>query len=659
MNQRIDKVWNDAACQTEGLRWLSVNDCDFSAGLPLGLSKLPGGVEVTFRHCKLGPFTPEALQGEGKLTLRFQYCEGGDFHALREHAIVHGLGRCELEVFQEDAYERDKSWQTVYSLGPDFVGDEDLRHMGFGLRRYGHRALKAPATPAHLELMRWSRKPIRTQALEYLEAHWPNPIEQRPDKAAFYLMGKPTYHALGDLKEAMAAAGFRVVTKPDKATHALLLDQPKDKLQMALDAGLPIALEQHLKPHLEAAAEPALELSAHQGENLAEMLLNADMAVVASALELLRSVELSAEVLTNLVLVMMFCEDKKLKKAARLHVLGHAPEAVVNRFQADRRNYGSLTDGKKLLKLAKEMEGLGLDGAQFSRGIVTMICVHGRNGYMSDEVLTAALHWPQNNAQVFKQLASAAEVYLPPLKGAFPAGLSDLASCTRLRVQGRHKSADNVDELARMPKLHTLEYWCMPARLDLLAPLQDTLRGFEFRGQASQLTTAEELGRFRKLEVLSMGNTQATDLSPLAGLPLRRLAINEVPVTDLGFLETLGGLDHLNLQRVPATDFSPLRALTNLGAGLDLGFCKMTDLSLLEGMQSLRSLSFWGQSLDLAQLPVLASLESLNMPHCRVEDLLPLTRQPKLRSISATRLAATPEAVAAFRAAAGHIHLHV
>ena len=274
-------------------------------------------------------------------------------------------------------------------------------------------------------------------------------------------------------------------------------------------------------------------------------------------------------------------------------------------------------------------------------------------------MLTAALHWPQNNAQVFKQLAFAAEVYLPPLKGAFPAGLSDLASCTRLRVQGRHKSADNVDELARMPKLHTLEYWCMPARLDLLAPLQDTLRGFEFRGQASQLTTAEELGRFRKLEVLSMGNTQATDLSPLAGLPLRRLAINEVPVTDLGFLETLRGLDHLNLQRVPATDFSPLRALTNLGSGLDLGFCKMTDLSLLEGMQSLRSLSFWGQSLDLASLPVLASLESLNMPHCRVEDLLPLTRQPKLRSISATRLAATPEAVAAFRAAAGHIHLHV
>lgn len=628
-NARVDRVWNDAVCDNADLRWISVDGVAFPEGLPLALAKLGAGVEVTFQHCSFGSFPQAALRGTGKVILRFQYCEG-DFNALREQGLLHGLGRCEAQVFLDYAYERDGSFKLLYSMGLDFAGDAEMRSMGFALRRGG--TLAGPATSKHLALMTWSRKPIRQNALAWLEKNWPNPLPDAPEQLTVWLMGSAVYHAQKELKERIAERGWKVTTRPDKADVAVLLDNPKDKLQRAVDAGLPILLEQQLKAHLDAAAEPGLELTEGQTDGLAAMLVNPDEGVVEAALALLKSVQLDVEVTTALVAVMMFHRDKGIRKQAKQHVLGHAEPALVERFQKDRRNYNALTNGKKMLKVAKEMEALGLQGAVFGRYVVRLLMAGGQE-YLSDEAMLVPLCWPENLPGVWDELAHLKRVYLPDLKGAFWPGMDRLQACEVLRCRGKHTRPDHVEDLTRLPQLHTLEYWVRSADLSLLAPLQSTLRGLDFRGAVTGALSPTELGKFRKLERLSMGNTEIVDIGPLAGMPLTWLQMAQTPVTDLSPLRQLPGLTGLNLSRVQA-DFSPVSSLSKL-VSLDLSFTRLDDLSFLSGLQSLESLSFSGQALDLAPLAGLPSLRSLRVARCQLSNGEALAECPNLVEVTA------------------------
>ena len=615
-NARVDRVWDDAVCDNPDLRWLSVNSVAFPDGLPQALSTLGAGVEVTFQHCSFGSFPQASLSGKGKLILRFQYCEG-DFNALREQGLLHGLGRCEAQVFLDYAYERDGSFKLLWG-------------MGFTLRRGG--TLAGPATPKHLALMTWSRKPIRQNALAWLEKTWPNPLPEAPAQLTVWLMGKAVYHTQTELKERVAERGWKVTTRPNKADVAVLLDNPKDKLQRALDAGLPVLLEQQLKAHLDAADEPGLELTEGQTDGLAAMLVNPDEGVVESALALLKSVRLDSEVTTALVAIMMFHPNKDIRKRAKQHVLGHAEPALVERFQKDRRNYSSLANGKKMLKVAKEMDSLGLQGAVFGRYILRLLMAGGQE-YLADEALLAPLFWPENLPGVWAELAHLKRVYLPNLKGAFWPGMDQLEACELLRCRGKHTRPDHVEDLARLPNLQTLEYWVRSPDLALLAPLQPSLRGLEFRGAVTGALASAELGKFRKLERLSMGNTGITDIAPLAGMPLTWLQMEQTPVTDVGPLRELPGLKRLNLSRVQA-DFAPVASLAGL-VSLDLSFTPIEDLAFLSGLASLETLSFSGQTLDLAPLAGLPALTRLSVSRCTLTGLDALVECPSLQDITA------------------------
>jgi len=160
--------------------------------------------------------------------------------------------------------------------------------------------------------------------------------------------------------------------------------------------------------------------------------------------------------------------------------------------------------------------------------------------------------------------------------------------------------------------------------------------------------------------VLTLGQTEIADLSPLSGMPLTGLHISSPNVTDISPLKGLP-LTSLSLTRCcRLTDLAPLRGMrlkslvidNSSGDGpwikditplrgmplekLRLGGTRVSDLGPLNGMK-LKSLSFWishGNNpgnpsiCDLTPLEGMP-LESLNLYRCYgVADLLPLNGMP-------------------------------
>ena len=120
------------------------------------------------------------------------------------------------------------------------------------------------------------------------------------------------------------------------------------------------------------------------------------------------------------------------------------------------------------------------------------------------------------------------------------------------------------------------------------------------------VTSLEPLSEVRALEDLIVTGIPATDLSPLSGLPLRKLALASTKVSDLSALRGMP-LTHLEVGHTHVTDFSPLE-----GMPLKLLECSYTPV---EDYQ------------PLAKLP----LENLAVQGARVGDLgfardLPLKR---------------------------------
>ncbi len=109
------------------------------------------------------------------------------------------------------------------------------------------------------------------------------------------------------------------------------------------------------------------------------------------------------------------------------------------------------------------------------------------------------------------------------------------------------------------------------------------------------------------LEVLNFPNTQVSDLSPLTGMKLRWLALCE-RVTDLRPLAGMP-LEFLRLNSYVLTDLSPFRGapLTEV----DLSHSRVTDLSALFG----------------------APLEKLNLDSTKITDIAPLEKFPKLKEL--------------------------
>ncbi|MBM3889084.1 MAG: formylglycine-generating enzyme family protein, partial [Verrucomicrobia bacterium] len=118
--------------------------------------------------------------------------------------------------------------------------------------------------------------------------------------------------------------------------------------------------------------------------------------------------------------------------------------------------------------------------------------------------------------------------------------------------------------------------------------------------------------------------SKLADISPLAGLPLRHLALNATQVSDLSPVRTMP-LVSLLCAATPVSDLSPLRGVSLME--LDIAHTRVHDLSPLKGM-TLESLSCNAtETSDLSPLQGMP-LRSLRAHYTRVQDLSPLQGTP-------------------------------
>ena len=126
-----------------------------------------------------------------------------------------------------------------------------------------------------------------------------------------------------------------------------------------------------------------------------------------------------------------------------------------------------------------------------------------------------------------------------------------------------------------------------------------------------------------KLETLDVSHNAVLDLHPLTGMPLRALFVSNNAVADF---RPLAGLPLQELD-AGATRLSDLEPLAHVPlASLRVGGCPLTDLTPIAGSR-LRILDISGLAVDLAPLAGLP-LEELIMNKAKIRDLTPLTGLP-------------------------------
>jgi hypothetical protein len=154
------------------------------------------------------------------------------------------------------------------------------------------------------------------------------------------------------------------------------------------------------------------------------------------------------------------------------------------------------------------------------------------------------------------------------------------------------------------------------------------------KGRLSDLTPL----RGMRLRRLACADSQVTDLEPLRGMPLEYLHCQETGVASLSPLEGMK-LVNLTIQGTPVSDLKPLRGMPL--KWLDLyGARDVTELSPLEGMP-LGYLNVTGLAVGNATpLGSLKALQILLLDDTKITDLGPL-RSLRLERISLLRMAVT------------------
>ena len=417
-----------------------------------------------------------------------------------------------------------------------------------------------------------------------------------------------------------------------KPTHAVVLDRPGAKLDPAIDAGLPLLLEKHLRAILDASATAVEPPSEEVSEGLENLLLDENKDNVKRALQKLESCPLPEQILPALLGTALFHPDKALRSRAKTLLMNDGGPRMRERLQGDNRAYHRLTDGAKLRKLTLDLESeVNVDAQEFSVVLVRLFEIHSPS-YV-DEALGVALRFEDNGPEVFPYLAKREDLYLPAIKSHFPPGMGALTSLKRIRVHGVHTDTLNIEGLASLPALRRIEYWVKEANLSMLRPLAH-LRELECRGRYSGLTDISELAAWKDLEVLDVAESGVTDLSPLAGATkLRELNLEGTPVSDLSPLRGLTSLQHLRLSKSAVQDFSVIEHLTNLER-LDLGFLSVGDLTFTAPLVKLEQLDLWGAAVSSLDGLVGKPLTSIELLYTTLPDLTPLARIPTLGSLN-------------------------
>jgi serine/threonine protein kinase len=126
----------------------------------------------------------------------------------------------------------------------------------------------------------------------------------------------------------------------------------------------------------------------------------------------------------------------------------------------------------------------------------------------------------------------------------------------------------------------------------------------EDRGTISEL---QDLKQLRNLDTLLLDKQDITDLSPLKGLPIKKLSLCDNRISDISILKTCSQLANLRLEGNPLTDIQPLSELKGIKV-LDIGFNNVEDISALEKL----------------------SIRELYLLNTKVQDFTPLKSLPQL-----------------------------
>ena len=132
-----------------------------------------------------------------------------------------------------------------------------------------------------------------------------------------------------------------------------------------------------------------------------------------------------------------------------------------------------------------------------------------------------------------------------------------------------------------------------------------------------------------KIVAMDLRGTRVKDLTPLAGLPLQQLFLEDTEVSDLSPLAGMP-LEQLYLANAQVTDLSPL-------AGMSLQELNLvgTPLEDLSGLADVELGTLWVPQTKVTDLAPLAdkSLVSLDLQDTPVSDLSPLSGNPSLRRL--------------------------
>jgi hypothetical protein len=606
--------------------------------VPAGFAKLADLQLLFFHHCTLKSFHPKAFEAgatKGKVEVEFAYCTF-DADALFELALVHGLGTWRVEDYGSN-YRRDPRWKQLASIGADGLGQEAFRRAAFALA--GKAGLK-DGVPAeeHFRLLDHSKKPLRELAALWLDKNHPSPIGSGAvsANARVLVLGTPLRHDKAALQARFEALGFSVAKSVKDATAMLLFPKPGPKLGDALAAKLPLLVEAHLEGAASQALPAPPPATAAEGESLEKLLFNADPKNALLGLSLAKARKLEGELLAHVVAVAFFSADASVRKEGRALLLAAAPEALRGRLQGDKRNYATIEDGSKLLKLAKELADFGVDPQEFTRAMIRVALLKpNRYGGSFDAPLAAALGFPGHEERVFELLADESDVYLS-VKKTFPKGLSKLRALTKLRIPHATVTSDkNVAELAQIPQPFHLEYWVKDTNFAYLRSIAKNVAGLYLRGSYSNVSDLSELATWDNLRHLSVEGTAVTDLSPLSGLPLEFLDVRDTPITSLDPIRTMTSLKHLRVGRFRG-DLSALADLVNVEV-LDISFTKVTELGVLAKLSKLRNLDLWGTAVVNFEPLVGKPLDTLGLNYMSGKPVLtPLEEIPTLGWISMT-----------------------
>ncbi|MEZ6062408.1 MAG: hypothetical protein R3C19_18855 [Planctomycetaceae bacterium] len=227
----------------------------------------------------------------------------------------------------------------------------------------------------------------------------------------------------------------------------------------------------------------------------------------------------------------------------------------------------------------------------------------------------------------------------PPIKSAEASSVPDVPTADDLRRQLRaneraafrrvgndfveadlfQSGTKTIEPLAGLP-LRALDLGACKAISDLTP-----LKGMPLKRLILEDTSVEDISPLAgmELELLFLQNTKVKDLSVLKGMPLKQLNLMNVPVSDLSVVEGMP-LETLWIPGTQVTDASPLKNMRLVS--LDLEDVQLSDFSIVAAMTSLKRLNISGTPLQDVSILKDLSLERISITPGKVTSGIDVLR---------------------------------